>query len=276
VDTLRGVTGCDSIITSIIGYNHVEKSLNFEICKGESIIVNNKAYTQAGIFRDTILKSDGCDSILVISLIVHPTYSIDTIFEICKGGSIIVGNSTYFNAGNFTELLQTKKGCDSLVNFEIRIINFVPIFSVIRDTLRTVNLDGAQYQWHECRNGDKVPFLGAVSSEFIILKSGQYSLSITYKGCTYFSDCIDIILSSSAEYFTTGFKYFPNPVSGVLSLETESIGSLKIVSIFGQVYSQYQINALKEDIDLKDLVPGTYYLIFESQNKKSYHKLIKH
>jgi hypothetical protein len=275
LDTLQGVTGCDSIVTSIIGYNHVDKILNFEICKGESIIVNNKSYAQAGIFRDTLLKSDGCDSILVISMIVHPTYNIDTTFEICKGGSIIVGNSTYFNAGNFTEILQTKKGCDSLVNFEIRIINFVPIFSVIRDTLRTVKLDGALYQWLECRNGDKVPFLGAVSPEFIILKSGQYSLSITYKGCTYFSDCIDIILSSSEEYFTTGFKYFPNPVSGVLSLETESIGSLKIVSIFGQVYSQYQINALKEDIDLKDLVPGTYYLIFESQNKKSYHKLIK-
>lgn len=274
-DTLTAVTGCDSIVTTLVRNNHVENQLSFEICKGESVLVNDKIYTIQGIYRDSLTKSDGCDSVLVISLTVHPTFVKDTIFEICKGGSITLGSSTYFNAGKFSELLQSTKGCDSLINFEIKIINFVPVFSVIRDTLRSAKIDGAQYQWYECRNGEKIPFLGAVQSDFVILKSGQYTLSITYKGCTYFSDCIDIILSSNHDITDIGFRYYPNPTSGWLHIEAESTGKLKVISAVGHLIHEHTITAPRQDINVSDLTPGTYYLMYQSAHKTSYHKLTK-
>lgn len=275
IDTLSGIKGCDSIVTTTITFNHVEKNLSFEICQGELITINNKVYNTQGLFRDTLLKTDGCDSILLISLIIHPTYVKDTIFEICKGSSIKIGNSTYFNAGNFIEILQSNKGCDSLINFEIKIVNFAPIFSVVRDTLRTFKLEGAQYQWHECRNDEIIPFFGAVQSDFVILKSGRYALSITYKGCTYFSDCIDVVISSNNDINELSFKYYPNPFSNAIYIETESAGTLSLISSFGQILGNYEISNDNHIVDVADYLPGSYYLMFRSQGKVSYHKVIK-
>lgn len=274
IDTLAALTGCDSVVTTIIKYNHVQKDFLFEICKGESITVNNKIYNQQGIFRDTLIKADGCDSILLIHLIVHPTFVTDTIFEICKGGNIKVGNSTYFNAGKFAELLQSSKGCDSLINFEIKIINFVPIFSVIRDTLKTAVIAGAQYQWYECRNGDVIPYFGATKSDFVILKTGKYALSVTYKQCTYYSDCIDVILSSNDDLTGIIFTYYPNPVKELLHIEAETNGTLQIISPLGQIVKEFYLTEARQDVDLGALISGTYYLKYQSLGRVSYHKLI--
>ena len=65
--------GCDSIVTL---YLHVKErrygeETEVSICKGESYEWNGKIYNRAGIFRDTILSSIGCDSIetLVVSYV---------------------------------------------------------------------------------------------------------------------------------------------------------------------------------------------------------------
>lgn len=274
-DTFSTKAGCDSIITSRLFFNHTRRSLRFELCQGEGVTINNKLYNLSGIYTDTIVKANKCDSILDIQIILHPTYVKDTIFEICKGGNVKIGTSTYFNAGFFSEVLQSKKGCDSLVNFEIRIINFIPIFSVSKDTLKTFKFAGAQYQWFECINNEKIPFLGAVQSEFVILKSGRYALGITFKGCTYLSDCIDVIISSTNDGLDENFKYYPNPVTDVIQIRTSSNGTLKLISNFGQILSEYNIIEGKQEINIEEVLPGAYYLMWTSGNKVGYYKVIK-
>jgi hypothetical protein len=268
-------SGCDSIITSRLTFNHTRRNLRFEICQGEGVTINNKLYNLSGFYTDTIVKANKCDSILDIQIILHPTYVKDTIFEICKGGNVKIGNSTYFNSGLFTEMLQSKKGCDSLINFEIRIINFIPIFSVSKDTLKTFKFAGAQYQWFECINNERIPYLGAIQSEFVILKSGRFALGITFKGCTYFSDCIDVIISSTNEGLNDNFKFYPNPVNDIIQIQTSSNGILKLISNFGQILSEYNITEGKRDINMEKVPPGAYYLMWTSGNKVVYYKVIK-
>jgi len=43
-----------------------------EICEGDTFFFENYPYTQAGIFTDTLISSNGCDSILSLNLSVHP------------------------------------------------------------------------------------------------------------------------------------------------------------------------------------------------------------
>lgn len=264
-DTLLTKLGCDSIITTIIEINNVIKNLKYDLCQGESVTINNKKYSLTGIFRDTIRKPDGCDSVLNISLTVNAKYTIDTIFGICKGGSIKVGNSTYFNAGKYTEYLISSKGCDSLINFEVQIINFVPIFSVSRDTLKTFKVDGAQYQWFICQGTERIPIFGAVKSEFAPMSSGRYSLSITFKGCTYFSDCMSVTLSSTYDELEGAIQIFPNPVVDVLHITTTDIGQIKIYSTSGVFLMAKDVVSGDQNIDISSLVSGTYFIIFQTK-----------
>lgn len=276
VDTLQTVLGCDSIVTSTLRYNTVTTNLNFDICQGEFVTVNNKKYSMTGIFRDTLTKADKCDSILIISVNAYRKYSIDTLYNLCKGSSIIVGNGTYFNAGKYTEYLQTTHGCDSIIKFEIKVINFAPTFSIIKDTLRSVKIQGAEYQWYECKSNEQIPFFGATDYQFVVLKSGRYALGITFLGCTYISDCIDVIISSSDDISSSQFEYFPNPTDDLLNIKCSEIGILKLMTMRGDLVKEYNLSVGSFQLSLDHLVAGSYLLYWQSGSNSKYYKLLKH
>jgi hypothetical protein len=265
-DTLLTKLGCDSIITTTIEINNSIKNLKYDLCQGESVTINNKKYSLTGIFRDTIRKPDGCDSILIINLTVNPKYVINTVFEICKGGSVKVGNSTYFNAGKYTEFLVSSKGCDSLINFEVQIINFVPIFSVSRDTLKTFKVEGAQYQWYICQGTERIAIFGATKSEFAPMSSGRYSIGITFKGCTYFSDCMSVTLSSTNESSDQNIEIFPNPVVDYLQVLSIDIGQIRIMSVAGNILMTNDLVSGNQNIDVSRLPSGTYFAVIQTHN----------
>jgi len=64
------------------------------ICQGDSALIFGDYQNTAGVYRDTVLASTNCDSILVQQLIVNPTYNqnLGTV-TICSGDSaLILGN----------------------------------------------------------------------------------------------------------------------------------------------------------------------------------------
>lgn len=73
--------GCDSIVTLYLYVKERRYAEDEEvaICPGESYMWNGNPYNRAGIFRDTIVSSIGCDS--VMTLIVSYNASEDTLFE---------------------------------------------------------------------------------------------------------------------------------------------------------------------------------------------------
>ncbi len=76
----QSVHGCDSVITLnlTVSPRMYAENLRVEICAGESYMWNGKPYTRAGLYRDTLVSSLGCDS--VETLIVAYAASEDTIF----------------------------------------------------------------------------------------------------------------------------------------------------------------------------------------------------
>ena len=78
---MQSAHGCDSIITlylNVVPTTYAEDE-EVAICPGESYIWNNNPYNRAGIFRDTITSSLGCDS--VMTLIVSYNASEDTLYD---------------------------------------------------------------------------------------------------------------------------------------------------------------------------------------------------
>jgi len=69
---LKTDTGCDSIIQlELIILPQKIQSIDTILCKGQQISIGNDVFTQDGFYQTILPESDGCDSLVELSLIVE-------------------------------------------------------------------------------------------------------------------------------------------------------------------------------------------------------------
>lgn len=91
----------------------VEQTIS--ICEGEVYTVGLSTYVESGIYIDTLLNHDACDSVVTTNLTVHIPSHTDTSVVICFGDIYSVGISTYSETGLYTDTLISPLGCDSII-----------------------------------------------------------------------------------------------------------------------------------------------------------------
>ena len=103
------------------------------ICNGLSITVGSNTYDSTGVYIDTLMAFNGCDSIITTNLNVLNTFAsaitIDT--TICNGDSIHIGGNSFYTSGTYTEILYNQSGCDSAVTINLTVQTPVSWNSVI-------------------------------------------------------------------------------------------------------------------------------------------------
>ena len=120
IDTFTNYLGCDSIL--LINVNILYPSLyqqSFAICPGELLHINNKTYSKAGIYRDTISNYKGCDSLLTTYIIVKPAQRTSQTLWLCIGDTLNINSHQYFNSGTFNDTLKNSNSCDSIITYTI-------------------------------------------------------------------------------------------------------------------------------------------------------------
>jgi hypothetical protein len=91
IDTLVSSLGCDSIRTLNLSIKpKITFSQNIRLCKNQTLQVGTRIYTQAGIYLDTLIAANGCDSIITSTL----AYDIpdDTIQLSAEFGALAAPN----------------------------------------------------------------------------------------------------------------------------------------------------------------------------------------
>jgi len=122
-DTLTTIEGCDSVIVTELTVHPVYETNNpQEICEGESYEINGNIYTIEGDYNDTLTTVEGCDSVIVTELTVHPVYETSNPQEICEGDSYEINGSIYTVEGDYNDTLTTVEGCDSVVVTQLSVI----------------------------------------------------------------------------------------------------------------------------------------------------------
>jgi hypothetical protein len=91
MDTIPNATGCDSVITIDLTVNTTYTGeIQDTICSGETYSFGGKEITETGQYTDSLTSISGCDSIVVLNLMVH---SIDTSITV-SGGDVLTANET--------------------------------------------------------------------------------------------------------------------------------------------------------------------------------------
>ncbi|HRH58134.1 MAG TPA: gliding motility-associated C-terminal domain-containing protein [Chitinophagales bacterium] len=118
--TLQSASGCDSVVTLNLTVNPKKTTpINKTVCFGESFTVGNQTFSSSGTFTVVLRTSKGCDSTVVLNLIVSPKILTNLDKTICSGESIMVGTHTYTETGNYFDTLKTPRGCDSIINLNL-------------------------------------------------------------------------------------------------------------------------------------------------------------
>lgn len=115
-DTFTAATGCDSIanITLVVNPTYFAQT-TATICQGDSILLEGAYQMTAGVYFDTTLTVNGCDSIVETTLTINPTYFTQTTLTICQGDSALLQGAYQTTSGVYLDTNTTVAGCDSII-----------------------------------------------------------------------------------------------------------------------------------------------------------------
>lgn len=121
-DTLVNATGCDSFLT--LNYNIYDTSnysFNVEICSGDTYNFGSIPRTTSGTYIIKLQNINGCDSTLLLNLLVRPIYLqyIDT--TICQGEFISFDGNNISITGTYYDTLKTIYNCDSIIALRLKV-----------------------------------------------------------------------------------------------------------------------------------------------------------
>jgi hypothetical protein len=121
---LTSQAGCDStIFTQLTILSPQVTSDQQTICQGQSYNFGSQTINTTGSYSEVFINSNGCDSLVNLSLTISPTYSLNQAISLCAGESLQIGNSTYSQSGNYQTILTSQAGCDSTINTQLTVLS---------------------------------------------------------------------------------------------------------------------------------------------------------
>ena len=115
-DTLTGFGSCDSVVQLDLTYYQLPVISAFDTtCFGDSLSFGGNLYNLPGVYRDTFIAMNGCDSIVDLNLYRRIQNEVFITDSICDGESFSFGGSSLTNTGFYSDTLTAQNGCDSIV-----------------------------------------------------------------------------------------------------------------------------------------------------------------
>jgi uncharacterized protein (TIGR02145 family) len=190
---------CDTLVNLSLHVIPRETTIPATVCSNQPYSFNGQSLTSSGVYRDTLVNSLGCDSILVLNLTAHPGYNQSQTVRVCLGGTFNFGGSTLTTTGNYTQIYTTAQGCDSTVQLDFAVLDsiriasssgvngFCPTFGVRLGM--NAPITNAQYQWY--RNGNLLS--GEVFDTLLASQVGDYRLDVVISPtCTLSSNSLSV------------------------------------------------------------------------------------
>jgi|GEM_PF-4393104 len=106
--------------------NELEGELNFKLCKGETILVNEIEYSEEGLFSQNLLTSEDCDSLLYITILMEDPIEVFEYYNGCMNDdySIQIDGVVYNEENpNGIVVLTAENNCDSIINIDLNYNN---------------------------------------------------------------------------------------------------------------------------------------------------------
>ncbi len=120
-ETLIAANGCDSLVSGMVTFlADPSFTIDSTICFGENILVANSTYMASGIYLDTLINGDGCDSIITTNLNVLDEINIVFDIDVLPSGYNQANGSSSAQVtggdGNFTYIWSDGQTTSTAIN----------------------------------------------------------------------------------------------------------------------------------------------------------------
>jgi gliding motility-associated-like protein len=294
---LQSVYGCDSIATLNLSINPVPNTgINESICQGSTFTFNGQTIGTSGQYTQTLQTVAGCDSTIILNLIVNPILSSLINESICQGEFFSFFGQNLTATGTYSQTLQTSAGCDSIVNLDLIVLPLPPAPNVLSNspvkcpgdiaTLNASSVPNAQFYWSGPQNfssQDSVINFAVQESSM-----GDYAVYVVVDGCIsgLTSSNVSILNLDDFEDYDFPNVITPNGdgINDSLDIakhyKTCQEFNLKIFNRWGDVVFEQTINsdffAGKSSAD-SDLTDGIYFykLSYEDKTKTGFIHIVR-
>ncbi|MEO0778460.1 MAG: beta-propeller fold lactonase family protein [Bacteroidota bacterium] len=166
------------------------------ICEGEAFMWNGLEYFATGVYEDRLPAVNGCDSLVVLELVVEPSKSHE-IVTLCAGETIEFGGDVLNTSGNYSFVEMTANDCETTFSLNLTVLEELEGSSMIVDDTGTDNgsisvmVEGGMapysYEWSN----------GATTTDLSNVPAGDYTVTITdANGCTVsYTYTVDLVSS---------------------------------------------------------------------------------
>jgi len=280
-EIIKTQNGCNNLLTiNLTILNSSNTYLEANSCIDYISPSGKYLWNKDGVYMDTLLGVEGCDSILTIDLrIHHPTYATHHITA-CKSFNSYSKNQTWAKSGVYKDTVVSSMGCDSFLNIDLTINNADVDIIYIKNQLIARSKSGF-YQWMECvSHGQKSKIVGANDRLFLPPKNGAYALALSDNGCSDTSECyylFDVNLTSLEE--DPFIQVYPNPHTSTLNISLKDylkVSSIELIDCLGKcVYVRKVLDSNELTLNNKG-ANGIYFLKINYNSGKIEHvKVVK-
>ncbi len=116
---------------------------DFTFCRGDSVHIGEDVYYESGVFANNLTAQNGCDSVVISSIIVYPSYEETTNHYLCEGD--LFEGVLYEQDTILRDTFLSIHGCDRIINKNI-IINMQDTIRIVVDLCRGEAYEGIIYE----------------------------------------------------------------------------------------------------------------------------------
>ena len=238
-EIVKTENGCNNLLTiNLKIINNTNTYVKTNSCIDYISPSGKYLWNKDGIYMDTLISAEGCDSVLTIDLkIHHPTYATHHI-SACKSFNSYSNNQTWFKSGVYKDTALNRMGCDSFLSIDLT-INKADVDIIYIENQLIAKSESGFYQWMECiDHGRKSNIKGENNRLFLPPKNGAYALALSDNGCTDTSNCyylFDVNLTSVKE--ESFAKVHPNPHSSTFNISLKNyleVSKIELIDCLGK------------------------------------------
>ncbi len=278
IDAYTSLGGCDSSYTTRLQFNTVyNEQQTVTICLGDSLFTSGAWQTLAGVYTDSLVSFQGCDSLVHTTLDFYAAAYDSITANICIGDSLFVGGAWQNTDGDFVDLTTSSNGCDSTIYTHL-IVHPLPLVTLTLDTTVCINWSFIDL-FGENPSGGFWSGIGVNGSQFepSSLPPGTYEVTYIYVDSNFClasaSDTITIDLCTGLQEIDgVVISIYPNPTSEYLTIQFAAANastSYQIIDTKGQNLKKGLLDLQNLSIPVQHLANGIYFMQIIHQGKIS-------
>ena len=249
------------------------------LCAGDTLIFGAIEITESGEYTQEFTSTNGCDSTVTLMVDLYPEYASEITAEICKGDTLLFGELSLTETGEYSQTFSTVLGCDSVVTLSLSVYEINTSLTLSGWTISAEEMDETTYLWVDC-NADFAPVVPTEdNANYTVSESGSYAVIIAQNGCVDTSDCVILDDAYLNENSSNTIGIHPNPTIDVFTISLNHLSDfihVEITDLTGRrIYKNTFYNTSEITIDVNHFANGEYILITNAQGEINTFRIIK-